>query len=186
VEEGEQPVLPGGGQECPELANRPDGSPLRGLSPWPLCALYRVAADDFIHDDGIPKCFPEHRMEMSHGRNGEWPAVTATAGEKVTVQLRDRGCSDGLNRDTADARSDVELDAGPVVVEGPGFDLHCVAVEPVIEVCGDRDGVAVNVFAAPGFDAGLVAGGLSFFLCGEAAHPSGLADAGLRSLTRIT
>ena len=50
VEEGEQPVLLGRGQERPELGDGPDGARLVGLGSWPLGSLHRVAADDFVHD----------------------------------------------------------------------------------------------------------------------------------------
>src|SRR5215471_9996344 len=57
-----------------------------------------------------------------------------------------------------------------------------MAVDPVIQVRRDGDPVAVDVLAMPGLDPALVAGGLGFFLGGEAADPLGLADARLRVL----
>src|SRR5215468_9424934 len=99
-------------------------------------------------------------MQVNHGRDGEWLAVPASTGQKVAVQLRNRGRPYSLDRHVADARCDVEPDAGAVVQEGPRLDLHRMAVDPVIEVCGDSDLVAADVLSAASLHSCLVAGGL--------------------------
>src|SRR5262249_49015519 len=91
VEEGEQPVLLRGGQELPELSDGPYGARLLGLRSWPLGAFYRVASDEFVHDDGIAERLPEHRVQVGNGRDGERLAVAASAGQQVAVQPCNRG-----------------------------------------------------------------------------------------------
>ena len=81
-------------------------------------------------------------MEVGHGRDREWLAIAASACQQVAVELGDRGWADGLDQQVADARRDVEPDAGVEVEQGPRLDLHRVAVDPVIEVGGDGDAVA--------------------------------------------
>jgi hypothetical protein len=133
--------------------------------------LYGVAGDEAIDDDRITECFPQDRMQVNHGRDGERLAVETSTGQKVAVQLRDRGWPDSLDRHLADVRRDVEPDASPVVQQGPRLDLHRVAVDPLIEVFGDRDLVAADVLPTAGLHACLVAGGLGFVLGGESADP---------------
>ena len=122
---------------------------------------------------------------MNHGRDGKRLAVETSTGQKVAVQLRDRGRPHSLDRQVADVRRDVEPDTGPVVQQGPRLDLHRVAVEPPIEVRGDGDPVAVDVLPAAGLHACLVAGGFGFFLGGDASH-LGLLTPISGSLTLIT
>jgi hypothetical protein len=118
-------------------------------------------------------------MQMNHGRDGKRLAVETSTGQKVAVQLRDRGRPHSLDRQVADVRRDVEPDASPVVQPGPRLDLHRVVVDPVIAVRGDGDLVAADVLPAAGLHACLVAGGLGFFLGGESAYPPRFADASL-------
>jgi hypothetical protein len=73
----------------------PDGSGFAGLCSWPLGPFDGVAADEFVDDDGIAERFPEHRVQVGHGRGGERLAVAASAGQQVAVQLGDRGRPDG-------------------------------------------------------------------------------------------
>src|SRR5215469_5978519 len=80
----------------------------------------------------------------------------------------------------ADARRDVQPDAGPVVEQGPRLDLHRVTVKPVIEIRRDGDPVAFGVLTAAGLHPALVAGGFGFLLRSKAANPSGLAHSRLR------
>lgn len=49
--------------------------------------------------------------------------------------------------------------------------LTGTAVDPVIQVRGDGDPVAVDVLAPAGLGPGLVAGGLGLFLGGVSADP---------------
>ena len=63
-----------------------------------------------------------------------------------------------------------------MVGQSSRLDLHRVRVDPVIQVGGDCDPVAVDVLATPGLYPPLVTSGLGFFLGGEAANPPGLAD----------
>lgn len=108
-------MLSRGVEERPKLGNGPDGSGLMGLCSWSLGSFNRVAADEFVHDDGIAECFPEHCMQVSHRRDGEWLTVAASAGEQVAVQLGDRGRPHRLDGQMADARYDIEPDASAVV-----------------------------------------------------------------------
>src|SRR5262245_41291791 len=115
MEEGEQPVLAGGGKEGLELGDGPDGSRFAGRHTWPFRPFHGVAADEAIDDDSVTECFPQDRMQVNDGRDGKWFAVEASTGQKVAVQLRDRGWPDSLDRHVADVRRDVEPDASPVV-----------------------------------------------------------------------
>jgi hypothetical protein len=81
VEEGEQPVLPGGGQEGLELGDGPDGSGFAGRHPWPFSAFHGVAADEAIDDDRVTECFPQDRMQVNHSRDGERLAAVASTGQ---------------------------------------------------------------------------------------------------------
>ena len=65
-----------------------------------------------------------------------------------------------------------------VVGEGLGLDLDGVGVEPLVQVLGDGDGVAVDVLTAPCLDPCLVAGLFGGVFCGEAADPLGFGDTG--------
>jgi hypothetical protein len=105
--------------------------------------------------------------------------MAAPTRQKVAVQLRDRGWPHTLDRHVADARCDVEPDTSSVVQQGPRLDLHRVAVDPLIEVCGDRDLVAVDVRATASLHACLVAGRLGVFLGGESGDPPRPAHASL-------
>jgi hypothetical protein len=98
VKEREQPVLSRGGQEHPELGDGPYRARLLCLRLWPLGPLYRIAADQLIHDDRVAECLPEHGVQVGHGGDGERLAVTASASQQVPVQLGDGGRSDGLHR----------------------------------------------------------------------------------------
>jgi hypothetical protein len=110
-------------------------------------------------------------MQVNHGRDGKRLAVETSTGQKVAVQLGDRGWPDSLDRHVADVRRDVEPDASPVIQQGPRLDLHRVTVDPVIEVRGDRDLVAADVLPTAALHACLVAGGLGFVLGGKSAGP---------------
>jgi hypothetical protein len=54
-----------------------------------------------------------------------------------------------------------------------------MAVDPLGEVSGDRDAVAVDVLAAPCLNPCLVSGGLRIVLGGKSADPARFADARL-------
>lgn len=186
MEERKQPILLGGGQERPELGDGPHGAWFLSLRTWPLGPFHRVAANQLVHDDGIAKRLPEHRVQMGHGGDGERLAVTASAGQQAAVELGDGGRPYGLDRQVADAWRRVEPDAGPVVGQGARLDLHRVSFDPVVQVRRHGDPVPVDVLAVPGLHPGLVPGGLGVLLGGEAAHPSGLLMPVSGSLTRIT
>jgi hypothetical protein len=81
VEEGEQPVLPGGGQEGLELGDGPDGSGFASRHPWPFSAFHGVAADEAVDDDRVTECFPQDRVQVNHGRDGERLAAVASTGQ---------------------------------------------------------------------------------------------------------
>ena len=85
MEEGEQPVLPGGGEEGLELGNSPDRSGFAGRHPWPLRPLEGVTAEKPIDDDRITERFPQDRMQVNHGRDGKRLAVETSTGQKVAV-----------------------------------------------------------------------------------------------------
>src|SRR6516162_1246235 len=77
----------------------------------------------------------------------------------------------------SDAGHDVVLDIVTVTGERLGLHGGSVCFQPLCQVVRDgRDG-PVDVFAAPGTDAGFVAGCLGGFLGVEAADPFGLARA---------
>ena len=65
----------------PAAGDGPDGSGLLSLHSWPLGPFHGIAADEPVHDDGIAERFPEHRVQMGHGRDGERPAVAAAAAQ---------------------------------------------------------------------------------------------------------
>src|ERR1700751_5119831 len=113
MEEREQSVLLRSDQERPELGYGPYGAGLLGLRSWPLGPLHRVAADEFVHDDGIAECLPEHRVQVSPGRDGKRLAIAPSVREQVTVELGDGGRPDGLDRQGSDVLRGVEPDAGP-------------------------------------------------------------------------
>ena len=56
------------------------------------------------------------------------------------------------------------VDQVPIVLEGLGLDLYCVGFEPLVEVRGHGDRVAVDVLALPGVYASLIACGLGVLL----------------------
>ena len=152
----------------------------RGSWAWAFCRwpFPLGCCDQLVHDDGIAKRLPEHCVQMGHGGDGErcrhgsrWPAGRGRAGHG--------GRPDGLDGQVADARRRVEPDAGPVVGQGARLDLHRVSFDPVVQVRRHGNPVPVDVLAVPGPYPSLVPCGLGVLFGGEAADPSGFADARL-------
>jgi hypothetical protein len=147
-------------EECPKLYGRPDLARLDMVPLGTLGPLDGVARDQLVNEHGITERLTQDRVSAHHGRDAQRLAFFPTASDEVAVQLGDLGRADGLETQAADVGFDVKPNHGPVAGQDARFDLDRVRVDPLVEVVPDRDGVPVDVLAASGFDACLVAGGL--------------------------
>ena len=72
----------------------------------------------------------------------------------------------------ADARHDVALDEGAVVLVSLRLDLQGVAFQPTPKIRLDRELASMHELPAPSRNPGLVPGCLGFLLGGEPANPA--------------
>ena len=85
--EGEQPVLPGGVEEGPELGGCPNSPRFGAGLARSFCPLDRIGQQDLVNDNGVTERLAQYRVDILNCAGGQTRAVAATVCGQLAVEL---------------------------------------------------------------------------------------------------
>ncbi len=104
-----------------------------------LSTLRRVRGQQLVVPDRIVESLPQYRMHVPNRPGRQRRAVAAAFEEQHLVETCQRRRTNSLQRHPSDPRRDVPRDERSIALVSLGLHLQGVRVEPVRQVCRDRD-----------------------------------------------